>query len=309
MTMTSRRIAIMIFGIGLAGPAGWVCACRESESLPTSQPARIIVDMSGREVRVPLRPARVLSLCTSATDTLIRLGQAPRLAAMDEYSRIIPGTEDIPTVGKGSAISREQVIARGIDLAFIWWFQDDAAATLEQLSIPCVRVTDLRLGQVGDLIRFVGDCLDCPGEAQRLAASLPATASRPAADSSATVYLEMYGPYKTVGQECYINDLLQQAGLRNIVTDCQGGLLISAERLIQADPSVILFVDEFASVQTISHRAGLHDLSAVRTGRVRAIDRRWLVAGAGWPGAVEGIRRAAGAASASAVASADRSSE
>lgn len=252
----------------------------------------MIRDMTDRQVRVPFTANRVLSLCTSATDTLIRLGQTQRMAAVDEYSRIVPGAQAIPTVGKGSAISREQIIARGIDLAFVWWFQDDVAATLEQLSIPCVRISDIRLEQINRLIECVGECMGCQAEATRLVAALPVAASMPATEPQTTVYLEMYGPFKTVGQDCYVNDLLRQAGFRNVITDRKGGLLISAERLIQADPSVVLFVNEFASAQAISDRAGMRDLRAVREGRVHAIDRRWLVAGAGWPQAVEEIRKA-----------------
>ena len=244
----------------------------------------------------------MLSLCTSATDTLLRLGQGSRLVAIDEYSRVVPGAQTIPTVGKGSALSREQLIAKGIDLAFIWWFQDDAAATLEQLSIPSVRISDIRLDQVNRLIKCVGECMGCRVDAERLAGSLPTAASRPTAEPQRTVYLEMYGPFKTVGQDCYVNDLLQQAGFRNVITDRKGGLLISAEQLIQADPSVVLFVSEFASAQAISTRAGMKDLLAVKEGRVRGIDRRWLVAGAGWPQAVEEIRKAGSGSPASLVA-------
>lgn len=289
---------LTVAGLGLIVLTGLAGGCRKMSSVPASQPARTVRDMTDREVRIPLQPARVLSLCTSATDTLIRLGQGQRLAAIDEYGRVVPGTELVPTVGKGSAVSREQVIAKKIDLAFVWWFQDDVVATLEQLSIPCVRIRDLRLKQISSMLRLIGECMGCSGGAESLIASMPQINS-PAVDSPTTVYLEMYGPFKTVGRDCYANDLLQQAGLTNIVAEPQGGLLVSAEKLIQADPSVILFVQEFTSASALSARAGLQDLRAVRTGRVYPIERRWLTAGAGWPLAVEQIRKAIGGSPAS----------
>jgi len=138
----------------------------------------------------------------------------------------------------------------------------------------------------------VAECMNCPREAERLIATLnPAT--RPAdALAQPRVYLEMYGPFKTVGGDCYINDLLEQAGLSNIVGERKGGLLLSREELIQADPDAVLFVSEFASAQSIATRTGLDGLRAVRKGRIHPIDRRWLVAGAGWPEAVDAIRAA-----------------
>ena len=194
-------------------------------------------------------------------------------------------------IGKGSALSSEQIIASRIDLAFAWWYQDDVAALFDRLSVPCVRVHDPRIEQVNGLIRFVGECMNCPAEAEQLIENLPSPATQPADGTQQTVYLEMYGPYKTIGQDCYANDLLLQAGLSNIVTEHRGGLLLSAEQLIQADPDVILFVNEFGSAEAISQRPGLGELRAVQTGRVYGIDRGWLVAGAGWPRAVQNIRQ------------------
>ena len=64
--------------------------------------------MTSRTVRIPHRPTRILSLCTTATDTLVALGAADRLIAIDEFSRIVPGAERAAVVGKGGAISRKR---------------------------------------------------------------------------------------------------------------------------------------------------------------------------------------------------------
>jgi hypothetical protein len=65
-------------------------------------------------VALPACPQHVLSLSTAVTDTLVRLGAGGRLAGIDEFSRIIPGAAAVPVLGKGSTLSREQVIARAI---------------------------------------------------------------------------------------------------------------------------------------------------------------------------------------------------
>jgi iron complex transport system substrate-binding protein len=104
------------------------------------------------------------------------------------------------------------------------------------------------------------------------------------------VYLELYGPFRTVGRDSYMSDLLQLAGADNIAGDIAGKAVLSAERLIQANPDVILFAEGFADVCEIASRPGMAGLKAVRLGRMFPVDRRWLVAGPRLPEAVAEIR-------------------
>lgn len=265
--------------------------------------SRVITDMTGRTVHVPANPQRILSLCTSATDTLLALGQRDRLAAIDQYSRIIPMTGAIPAIGQGSAISREQVVALQIDLAIIWWYQDDAAAMLETLNVPVIRLQSARAAQIPAIIQLIGQITDCSSEAemlsQQLETFLAAQPTTPANDithaavdpNQTKVFLELYGPYKTAGEQTYANDLLMLAGARNIAADSTGNVLFSPERLLRENPDVILFVDEFATVSDYARRSGLSGVSAVQHGRVIPINRYWLVAGPHLPDAVAQLRQ------------------
>ena len=226
----------------------------------------------------------MLSLCTSATDTIVALGDADRLLRIDEFSRVVPGIErrgrgrqgqrGLPGAGGGA----------GIDLAFIWWYQDDAAAMLEDLAVPVVRIRSGRAAELPAMIRLVGDCLDCREAAERAAAHrvVPRQAAARPRQNAKRVFLELYGPFKTVGRDTYTNDLLELAGGRNVAADAKGTVLFSAERLVQADPDVILFVG------TASDRRRWFAARHVRSEggpqrRVFALDRYWLVAGPGCP--------------------------
>jgi iron complex transport system substrate-binding protein len=294
MNRKAQLIAIVLgltlFLVGIV----WLVVIRSLLSAyPVGPKAREIVDMTGRRIGLPDQPKRILSLCTSATDTIVRLQAQDRLAAIDEYSRVVPGTESATVIGKGSAISREQLVALGIDLAFVWWFQDDAAAVLQDLAIPVVRIRSGRAPEVPDMIRLVGECLGSRDMAENLAEPidrfLVQSSARSASDRR-RVFLEMYGPYKTLGSDTYTNDLLELAGGNNIAAETKGTAVFSVERLIQADPDVILFVGEASGVDAIAKRPGLAGLRAVRKGRVMAVDRYSLVAGASLPQSVEKIR-------------------
>ena len=254
---------------------------------------RDVVDMTSRTVRVPKRPTRILSLCTSATDAIVALNAGDRLVAIDEFSRIVPGVERAAVVGKGGAISREKVVELGVDLAFVWWYQDDAAATLADLGVPVVRICSVRADELPVAIRLIGQCLGRPEAADLSAKRISDFLARAKPTKSGNrVYIEMYGPLKTVGRRTYIGDLLELAGGQNVAGDAVEGVLLSAEKLIEADPDVILCVGQPADAAAFAARPGMDGLRAVRQGRVRSVDRRWLVAGPHIAESVEKIRQA-----------------
>jgi iron complex transport system substrate-binding protein len=257
--------------------------------------SRAITDMTGQHVAIPALPHRILSLCTTATDTVLALGAKDSLAAIDEYGLVVPGTQKIPVVAKGSAVSRESVMAMKIDLAFIWWYQDDVAATLHDLSIPVVRIRSGRASELPATIRLVGQCVNAPDSAETLATKIETFLARSAATLTANspqVFLELNGPFKTMGGDTYTNDLLELAGLRNIAADAKGSVLLSAERLTQADPDAILVVGSSNDLTALVQRPGFSELRAVRQKRVFALDRYWLVAGPNLPQSVARIRAA-----------------
>jgi iron complex transport system substrate-binding protein len=279
----------------LAGAVWLAARSAETPAPVAAESGREVVDMTGRKVRLPAAPERILSLCTSANETVLVLGETARLAAIDEYGRVVPGVERAQVIGKGSAISREAVLALGIDLAFVWWYQDDAATMLEGLSVPVVRIRTGRAAEVPPMIRLVAECLNRRESADRLARRVEAfLEAAPSRDGSRgyrpRVYLELYGPFKTVGRDSYMNDLLALAGADNIAGDIGGTVLLSAERLIKADPDVILFAEGFADTGEITSRPGMAGLKAVQEGRVWPVDRKYLLAGPRLPEAVAGLR-------------------
>ena len=276
----SRNIGLVLVGVSavlLLAATLWM-AKHSPEFLPRNEEhqPREVVDMTSRTVRIPQRPTRILSLCTSATDAIVTLDAGDRLVAIDEFSRIVPGAERAAVVGKGGAISREKVVELGVDLAFVWWYQDDAAATLEDLGVPAVRIRSVRADELPNEIRLVGQCLGCSEAADRSATRISDfLALRKPAKSGNRVYIEMYGPLKTVGRRTYIGDLLELAGGQNVAGDAAEGVLLSAEKLIEADPDVILCVGQPADAAAFAARPGMDGLRAVRRGACG----QWIAAG------------------------------
>jgi iron complex transport system substrate-binding protein len=241
-------------------------------------------------------PQRVLSLCTTATDVLCALGAGKQLAAIDEYGRVVPEAAAVPVVSKGSALAREEVLARRVDLAFIWWYQDDAARLLDGLSVPVERIRCARATDLPDTVRLIGRRVGREKAARRLAdnlASFLKTHATPSAGPAPRVYLELYAPFRTVGSESYLNDLIALAGGANIAGGVsKGSVLLSAEQLVAADPDAILFVQGFTTAEAMTRRPGLSGLRAVRAGKLVGLERASLIAGSHLPEAVDRLRAA-----------------
>ena len=159
--------------------------------------------------------------------------------------------------------------------------------------MPAVRIRSVRADELPNEIRLVGQCLGCSEAADRSATRINDFLARAKpAKSGNRVYIELYGPLKTVGRRTYIGDLLELAGGQNVAGDAAEGVLLSAEKLIEADPDVILCVGQPADAAAFAARPGMDGLRAVRQGRVRSVDRRWLVAGPNIAQSVEKIRQA-----------------
>lgn len=252
-------------------------------------PPRTVQDMTGREATLPARPARIVSLCLPATDTLLRLGLSGRLAGIDEFGACAPGAAGIPVIARGGTVSIERIVGAGTDLVFVWWYQEEAARLLGAHGVPVVRLRSPRAAEVPAAIRLVGECA---GES-RAAAAL----AQPVEDFLATcapstngpaVFLELYGAFKTAGHGTFLDDLLALAGARNIAAMREGHVVLSAEAVAAADPAVALLAG--ARPEDFVRRPGMAGTSAARAGRVWTLDRGLTIAGAGLPESVARLR-------------------
>ena len=181
--------------------------------------SRQVEDLTGHTLTIPLHPQHVLSLCTTVTDTMVRLDAGGQIAGIDEYSRIVPGATNIAVLGKGSAISREQVLSRNIDLAFIWWFQDDVARMLADLGVPTVKIRCERADEVPAAIRLIGDCVSMTNAADQLAWNVGAqlaTLRQIPGTNVPRVFAELYSPFKTAGH----NSVLERPHRTCVRTEC-----------------------------------------------------------------------------------------
>ena len=239
-------------------------------------------------------PRRILSTTTAGTALLIELGAASELAAIDRYGKIVPGTEHAAEVGRGSALSAERVLLLEIDLAVIWYYQHSLQSLFRRMNIPTFIVPPLRCDNYPDVVEALGKRIGRAQKAAEIAARfrrLIRELEQNAPARRTRVYLELYSPCRSAGNESYAGDLLRLSGGENVVSSLQRSGTVSAEAIIHGDPEVIFVVDGFTSPDELVKRSGWGEISAVRNRRVFTIDRKYLVPGYDPAGAIREMSR------------------
>ena len=248
----------------------------------------VIAVFSGcsRGGKISGKPEKILSLSAAATKILYDLGVPP--AAIDEHGKISAGEPSPEIIGKSSAVSREKIAEIGIDHAIVWNYQKDASDHFKRLGIPVTEIAPFRLKDYPELVRRLGTLTGKEKRAEELCSAFQKQLSaRQKPETMRRVYFELYGPFKSVGEESYTGDLLACAG--GIVMNRKTGL-VSAENLMAHQPEIIFYTEGYGTAEDFRKRPGFLQFPAVKNNRIYAVPRRLITEGAAPLEAIEFFR-------------------
>ncbi len=244
----------------------------------------------------PARPARVVSLAPSLTDTVLALGQGSRLVGVTRYDTA-PEVKGLPRVGGFLDPSPEAVLGLRPDL--VLWLTDagawPAVRRIAELGVPVLAIPVVGVPDVLASARLVGDALGTPEAGVRLADSLAAAvadAERRAASWPRRRVLLVIGrdPLVVAGPGSYPDALVRIAGGDNVVKGDRPWPVYAMERAVADDPDLVL---DAAVNEPADSIASLSAIPAVRAGRVaRLPDDRVLRPGPELPRALAELIRA-----------------
>ena len=262
-------------GSAASGPAGTASAgTLASSGFP------VTVSTAAGKLRIPARPAAILSLSPTATEMLYAIGAGNQVKAVDSLS-------DYPPKAPVTKLSAYQPNAEGIaaykpDLVIISNDLGGITAKLRALSIP---VLDLpaaaNLAGVYSEFTQLGEATGHAAQARkedgtlRLAIS-KIIASEPKHVKSLTYYYELAtNPYYSVTSSTFIGGLLSLLGMKSIADAAKGAAAaggyptLSAEYVLKANPDYIILADAGPTgggqdAATVSRRPGWSVVSAVK---------------------------------------------
>lgn len=234
---TPSRVALGIARTAAPAAVFFVLACGETAAPATTR------DDVGRDVAVPPRIERVVTLSANLTEVIFAVGAEGKIAGTDDFSNHPAPARNIPKVG-GMQPSIEKIAALRPDLVLAGTEGNhpNLAPALAAAGIPLFVVRTDRLAQIPGAMRRVGRMLSAPRteEAVRGLETAVAAQKRTRANAPRVMFAVWPEPLFVAGRETFIDDLLGLTGAPNAVA-VAGWPQYSLEALMAAPPDLLLY--------------------------------------------------------------------
>lgn len=222
-----------------------------------------LVDDFGDTLRIAGGGAqRIVSLNPATTEMLFAMGEGNRLVGRTRWDTYPLAALSVADLGDGLRPNVEAVLSVHPDLVVLYAAADnrDAAARLRAAGIATLSVRDDRLADFRRVVSLLGKALHDSVAAQRIADSVVASLARVSAATAnlppvTVVWPIEIAPLRVIGGGSYLNDLLTDAGGRNVYGAMSDpSPQVSLEDVLQRDPSVVLTTTATARAMRIDPR-------------------------------------------------------
>lgn len=276
------------------------------EASPTPSPAAYpltLTDDEGSKVTLAARPERIVSLTPATTEILFAVGAGDRVVGATDADDYPEAAQAIPRVVTMAAIDVEKVVGLEADLVLAGGNAFNTADALEKLRSVGIPVLVVYAPNVAGVLKDIELVATAAGEGPagaELAATMRADIDavvRGIASAGSTrprVFYELdlyqgtiYGP----ADDSFIAEMITLAGGAPITTGSPTVFSIPLEKLIEADPQVIVLGDAAyygLTAEAVAARPGWGVMTAVAAGAIRPVDD--VVVTRPGPRLVEGLR-------------------
>ena len=248
------------------------------------------VTISGKQISLPKKIERIISLSPSNTEILDGLGVSKKIIAVDTYSRIPEGVStDIPKFDIMNP-NTEQLIALAPDVILTTGmaevkgtdpYQPCRNAGITVISIPTASTID----EIIESITMLGTITKTTSNATKLnkkittaISNIKSVVARISEAERKTVYFEVSpAPYLyTTGYGTYAHEMFEICGLTNVFGDIGAWKPVSNEQVLAKNPDFIFTTTDFLPdpIQEIASRKGWAVIAAVKNNSIYQIENR-----------------------------------
>ena len=217
-------------------------------SLEATSVAKTVTDQLGRDVTVPDKPQRVVSLAPSITEIVFALDQGHRLQGVTTYSDFPPEAVKLPKVGSYVHLDLEKIVALKPDLCIA--IKDGnprvIAQRLESLKIPVYAVDPNNLETIMKTVLEIGTLLNAKGRANQLVQNMDLRIQKVKSLVAKTkhrprVFLQIgVSPIVSAGTHTFIHELIVIAGGTNLSAGPIPYPRFSREKVLALSPEIII---------------------------------------------------------------------
>ena len=262
-----------------------------------------ITDQLGRVVKINKTPQRIISIAPGNTEILYALGLSEELVAVTKYCDYPPAAKEKPKIGGYTTPNIEEIVALSPDLILATsQHQERIIPQLEEKGLTVFALAPNTLDNVLTAIKLVGDVTGKQEEAAKLLTDMRSrikavtdkAESIPEDKRPLVFYLTWHDPLKTSGQGTLNNELLQQAGGRNIFSEVNGTQSVDLESLLSRNPQVVIAgigmgSGEDQTLIYLKTESRLQNTEAIKGNRIYGIDTD--ITGRGGPRIVDGLEQ------------------
>jgi iron complex transport system substrate-binding protein len=259
-----------------------------------------VTDDEGTTIAIAAEPTKIVSLTPATTEILFKLGVGDRIVGKVEDPALYPPEAGkIPNLAKFGSVDVEKIVGLRADLVIAGgntFTPPEAIQQLRSLNVPTVVVYAPSVAKVFDDVVLTGRAVGREAAARDLAASMRAqfdqigAATRDAPKPRTWYEIDATGAFYGPADNSFLAEMIRLAGGDPITTGSPDKFDIPAERLIKADPEVILLGDAAYGVTSaqVAARPGWKTMTAVKKHAIRPIDD--IVVTRPGPRIVDGLR-------------------
>jgi iron complex transport system substrate-binding protein len=280
-----HRLAAPVIGAALVLAAALATTpALSSEAEPAATYPVTVVDSEGTAVEIPAPPERVISLSPAITETAFAIGAGELVVGGTDWDDFPPEAADLADVATFTGVIMERVVDLDPDLVIAAGNEFTPSrdiARMRELGYPVMVVYAETVDEVLADIERIGHAVGRPQEARALTAAMRADLDAVTAAAAAmptrprTLYQigsepEVYAP----APGSFLADMVELAGGEAITTGDPVAFSIALERIVEADPEVIVLGDAAYGVcpPDVAARPGWSGITAVREGALRPVE-------------------------------------
>ena len=241
-------------------------------------------DFDGNIITLTEAPEKVASLSDISTEILCGLGLGRYIVAVNESSQKVEGAPISAVVLPDFNADMDKLA----ELAPQIIFYDSTLSYLTAALMRNAGYTLVRIPEKGDIttaesnIRFISSLMYKDGAGEQMISEMRGEYEKMKVLAELLgikkrVYIESTAAYYGCGGDSIISRLCEYAGAENVFAERSGTFITNAEEIKKADPEAIIVltndIDKFTA-DTVTKRAGLEDVYAVRIKAVYAVDAK-----------------------------------
>jgi len=209
---------------------------------------RELTDHTGRKIRVPDAPQRIISLCPSQTATLVALGIGERLAGITRFC-VFPeeAWKNTPKVGGTKTIQMDKIDALNPDLIICEKEENTLEIVNDLAQKYPVYVTDVEnLEDAYIMTETLGMLTGTEAKAGEINNNIRKALSEIQPLNGIEVgYFIWREPYRVAGRSTFIHSVLELCGFQNLFTGFPDRYPVVTEKQMKsANPQVVFLSSE-----------------------------------------------------------------